>query len=138
LKYARVGRAFLTRRLGAVLPSGVPETVCFTPEALLPTRRVLVADPDEIVVFIASHILSRYDFAVVTATSSAALANEPDGFHAIVVSAAIVAELPKRFDPSRTVILGEAIEGFKPFARLRKPLELDQLVTTVTACANRR
>ena len=41
-------------------------------------------------------------------------------------------------DPSHTVILGGGVKGFKPFARLRKPLELDQLVTAVSACANRR
>src|SRR5207249_762787 len=102
------------------------------------TKRVLVIDPDEIVAFIASHILSRYDFAVVTATSAAAVAAQSNGFDAIVVSDALAAEMVGRFDPSHTVVLGNAVDGFKPFARLRKPLELDQLVTTVTACVNRR
>ena len=36
------------------------------------------------------------------------------------------------------IILGDGVKSLKPFARLRKPLELDQLVRTVTACANNR
>jgi CheY-like chemotaxis protein len=113
-----------------------------TPEALLrsqaPSKRVLVVDPDEIVTFIASHILSRYDFAVQTATSAAALSTGCDGFDAVVVSGQIAAELASALDMSRVIILGDSVNGFQPFARLRKPLELDQLVRTVTACANNR
>ena len=105
------------------------------PEA--PTKRVLVVDADEIVAFIASHILSRYDFAVQTATSAAALSNGHNAFDAIVVSGEIAAELGS-LDLSRVVVLGDGVNGLKPFARLRKPLELDQLVRTVTACANNR
>ena len=103
-----------------------------------PTKRVLVADADEIVAFIASHILSRYDFAVQTVTSAAALCAGCDGFDAMVVSGELAAELDGTFDMSRVILLGEEVNGFKPYARLRKPLELDQLVAAVTACANRR
>jgi CheY-like chemotaxis protein len=99
---------------------------------------VLVADADEIVAFIASHILSRYDFTVVTATSADALAAGRNGFDAVVVSDTIAAQAASALDPSRTVILGASVPGFKAFARLRKPLEIDQLVKTVNACANRR
>lgn len=103
-----------------------------------PTRRVLVAERDEIVAFIASHILSRYDFHVETVTSADALAARSDGYDAVVVSDLIAAEASSALDPARTVVLGDSVDGFKAFARLRKPLELDQLVKTVNACANRR
>jgi CheY-like chemotaxis protein len=99
---------------------------------------VLVADTDEIVAFIASHILSRYDFAVQTVTSADALAHGCNGWDAVVVSDTIAAQVAPSLDPARTVLLGKSIDGFKAFARLRKPLELDQLVGIVTACANRR
>jgi len=99
---------------------------------------VLVADADEIVAFIASHILSQYDFAVRTVTSADALARGYDGFDAVVVSDAIAAKVANALDPARTVLLGASVEGLKPFARVRKPLELDQLVSAVTACTNRR
>ena len=101
-------------------------------------KRVLVADADEIVAFIASHILSRYDFAVQTVTTADALAHGNDGFDAIVVADAIAAQMADALNPARTVLLGGSIEGLEPFARVRKPLELDQLVAAVTACANRR
>lgn len=104
----------------------------------VPTRRVLVADADEIVAFIASHILSRYDFAVVTTTSAHALAHGSDGYDAVVVSAELAKEVDGALDPKRVIVLGDGVQGLKPFARLRKPLELDQLVAAVTACANRR
>ena len=104
----------------------------------VPTRRVLVADADEIVAFIASHILSRYDFAVKTANGPDALAPGYDGYDAVVVSSEIAGQTLALLDPSRTVLLGDPVTGLRPFAQLRKPLELDHLVATVTACANRR
>ncbi len=103
-----------------------------------PTKRVLVVERDEIVAFIASHILSRYDFAVQTANSADALTRGYDGFDAVVVSSDIALQTLDGLDPARTVILGDGVKGLKPFAHLRKPLELDQLVATVSACANRR
>jgi hypothetical protein len=57
---------------------------------------------------------------------------------AVVVSDAIAAEVAGALDASRAIILGESVPGFKAFARLRKPLELDLLVATVGACTNRR
>ena len=73
------------------------------------------------------------------ATNTAgALSTGPDGFDAIVVSDQIAAELASSLEMSRVVILGDGVNGLKPFAHLRKPLELDQLVRTVTACANNR
>jgi CheY-like chemotaxis protein len=104
----------------------------------VPRKRVLVADPDEVVAFIASHILSRYDFAVQTVTSAAALSPGGDGFEAMVVSDSIAAQVKHALDPSRVIVLGEGVEGLKPFARLRKPLEIGQLVAAVNACVNRR
>lgn len=104
----------------------------------VPARRVLVADGDEIVAFIASHILTRYEFAVVTTTSAAALTHGPDGYDAVVVSVELASQAAGALDGARTILLGDNVPGLKPFARLRKPLELDQLVATVTACANRR
>jgi hypothetical protein len=93
---------------------------------------------DEIVAFIAAHILSRYDFAVQTANSADALMSGHDGFDTVVVGSDIAVHTLGRLDPARTVVLGDGVNGLKPFAQLRKPLELDQLVATVTACANRR
>ena len=102
------------------------------------SKRVLVVERDEIVAFIASHILGRYDFAVTTANSAEALAAGYDGFDAVVVSSEIAGQTLALLDPSRTVLLGDEVNGLKPFAQLRKPLELDQLLATVTACSNRR
>ena len=103
-----------------------------------PHKRVLVVDDDEIVAFIASHTLGRYNFAVQTATSAAALRGGCDGYDAVVVSSEIAREVTASLDGARTVILGDGVPGLTAFARLRKPVELDQLVTAVTACANRR
>jgi DNA-binding response OmpR family regulator len=104
----------------------------------LPLKRVLVADTDEVVAFIASHILGRYDFAVDTVTSAGDFIARGNHYDAVVVSDAIAAEVAATLDASRAVILGESVPGFKAFARLRKPLELDLLVATVGACAHRR
>lgn len=104
----------------------------------IPRKRVLVADADEVVAFIASHILGRYEFDVDTVTCARDLIARGDGYDAVVVSDAIAAEVAETLDTSRAVILGDRVPGFKAFARLRKPLELDLLVATVGACAHRR
>lgn len=104
----------------------------------VPPKKVLVADEDEIVAFIASHILSRYEFAVVTTTSAMAVAQDRDGYDAVVVSAGIAAKAAHALTPAHTIVLGDEVHGLEPFARLRKPLELGELVAAVTACANRR
>lgn len=104
----------------------------------LPRKRVLVADTDEVVAFIASHILGRYEFQVDTVTSTGDFIARGNHYDAVVVSDAIAAELAEALDASRAVILGDRVPGFKAFARLRKPLELDLLVATVGACAHRR
>ena len=104
----------------------------------VPVKRVLVVERDEIVAFIASHVLGRYDFAVQTATNPDALAPGCDGFDTVVVSSDIARQTLHLIDPARTVLLGDAVNGLRPFAQLRKPLELGELVATVTACANRR
>ena len=103
-----------------------------------PTRKVLVADADEIVAFIASHILSRYDFAVDTFRSAAEIVKHRNGYDAIVVSDAIAAELGGALDPSHAIVLGDDVGGFTPYARLRKPLELDRLVAAVSTLTGRR
>ena len=104
----------------------------------VPSKKVLVADEDEIVAFIASHVLSRYDFAVVTTTSAQAVAEDRDGYDAVVVSAGIAAKVGKALPAAHTIVVGDDVHGIEPFARLRKPLELGELVAAVTACANRR
>ena len=104
----------------------------------VPRKRVLVADGDEIVAFIASHILSRYDFAVDTVSSAADLRARGNGYDAMVISDRLATELGAEFDPAHSVILGDSVPGVKAFARLRKPLELDLLVAAVSACANGR
>jgi DNA-binding response OmpR family regulator len=104
----------------------------------VPRKRVLVADADEVVAFIASHILARYEFDVDTVTCAAEFIGHRNGYDAVVVSDAIATEVVRSLDPSRAVILGDSVPGFKAFARLRKPLELDLLVATVGACAHRR
>lgn len=103
-----------------------------------PRKRVLVADADEVVAFITSHILGRYEFAVDTVTCARDFVSRGNHYDAVVVSDAIAAEVAENLDASRAVILGERVPGFKAFARLRKPLELDLLVATVGACAHRR
>lgn len=104
----------------------------------VPARKVLVADEDEVVAFIASHILSRYEFVVVTTTSAQAVAEDRDGYAAVIVSDGIAARVASTLAGAHTILLGEEVAGLKPFARLRKPVELGELVATVTACANRR
>ena len=101
-------------------------------------KRVLVADADEVVAFIASHILSRYEFDVDTVTCSGDFIARGNHYDAVVVSDAIAAEVAGMLDAERAVILGDPVPGFKAFARLRKPLELDLLVATVGAVAHRR
>ena len=104
----------------------------------VPRKRVLVADVDEIVAFIATHILTRYDVAVDTVTNAADLRARNNGYDAIVVSDALADELGAALDPAHAIVLGDALPGLKPFAQLRKPIELDLLVTAVRACAGRR
>jgi len=105
----------------------------------IPRKRVLVADSDEIVAFIASHILTRYDFAVDTVGSAEAFRAQGNSYDAVVVSAGLAAELGQDdFDVSRAIVIGDGVDAAKAFAHLRKPLELDLLVTTVSACAGRR
>ncbi|MEK6374434.1 MAG: hypothetical protein AABO58_17250 [Acidobacteriota bacterium] len=104
----------------------------------IPRKRVLVADADEVVAFIASHILARYEFDVDTVTCAGDLIARGNSYDAVVVSDAIAAEVAGSLDPARAVIIGDSVPGFKAFARLRKPLELDLLVATVGACAHRR
>jgi len=104
----------------------------------VPHKRVLVADSDEIVAFIASHILTRYEFAVDTVTTAAELHARVNGYDAIVISDAMVAELGEKLNPQHAIILGDGKTPIQPFAQLRKPLELDLLVTAVRACAGRR
>ena len=104
----------------------------------IPARKVLVADEDEIVAFIASHILSRYEFVVVTTTSAQAVAEDRDGYDAVVVSAGIATKVANTLPAGHTIVIGDEVHGLEPFARLRKPVELGELVAAVTACANRR
>ncbi len=106
--------------------------------AEVPPKRVLVAESDEIIAFIAAHILTRYDFSVDTVTSAAGLRARNDGYDAVLVSDKLAIELDGDLDLSRAIILGDGVPGRKAFARLRKPLEIDLLVTAVSACASRR
>ena len=101
-------------------------------------KRVLVADRDPVVAFIASHILSRSAFHVDTVTSAAEFLARGDGYDAVVISDSLVPHVRSAFDPDRAVILGDAVPGMKAYARLPKPLELEVLVSTVGACASRR
>ena len=103
----------------------------------VPRKRVLVAEPDAIVAFIASHVLTRYDYAVDTVTTPDRLGASAHGYDCILLSGALAASAPK-LDPSRVILLGDSVDGFKAFARLRKPLELDLLADTVNACVHHR
>jgi CheY-like chemotaxis protein len=104
-------------------------------------KRVLVADSDEIVAFIASYILSRYEFSVDTVTSAADLRASGDGYDAVVIADSLAGELDHSFHQEyarRAIILGDGLPNVRAFARLPKPIELDLLVTAVSACAGRR
>jgi len=103
-------------------------------------KRILVAETDEIVLFITSHVLDRYDYWIETFRRADHVADALDGghYHAIVVGDTLARndrlrpELERR--ASHVVILGQQVDGLRPFATLRKPLELDLLVATVRAC----
>ncbi len=101
-------------------------------------KKILVGDADPIVAVITSHILTRDGFAVDTVHCTCGLRKrlETDRYHAIVLSDAFATELASALDPARVVLLGDSIPPFKPFVRLRKPVELDLVSTTVRACAN--
>ena len=103
-----------------------------------PQKKILVADADEIVAIITSHILTRVGYSVDLARS-AGDARERLAQHryaAVAVSDQIAAELNGTLDHSRLILLGDSVRGLKAYVRLRKPLELDLLVTTVNACVH--
>jgi len=100
-------------------------------------RRVLVADVDEIVVALISHILHRQGYVVDVALSltdaTASLARSR--YDAVIVDAKLcdaVAAFPDRL--ARTILLGPPESDSPVFATLPKPIEFGSLVETVAAC----
>ena len=101
------------------------------------TKRILVADADEIVVALVSHILHRQGYTVDVALSidDAAARLQKAAYDAIVIEAKLCPALdafPDRL--SRTILLGKPESDPAVFAVLPKPVEFSSLVDTVVAC----
>ena len=100
-------------------------------------KRILVADPDAIVVALISHILHRQGYTVDVALSiddaTARLRNS--AYDAIVIETKLWPALdafPDRI--SRTILLGKPKVDPPVFAVVSKPVEFSSLVETVAAC----
>jgi len=116
----------------------VPGNVCFTdPEALLPTRRVLVVDPDEIVAFI--HPTSS---AAMTLRWSLPPAPPRSGtvqrLRRHLVSDALAAEMPAGSTPCTRSSWATRSDGFQTLRPPAQAARARPARDTVTACVNRR
>ena len=99
-------------------------------------RKVLIADPDEIVVALISHILHRQGYVVDVAlsVSDAAWCLQHKMHDAIVIDSKLLCALDSFRDRlGRTIILGDG-DHADMHAVLRKPVEFGSLVETVAAC----
>jgi DNA-binding NtrC family response regulator len=105
----------------------------------LQRKRVVVIESDDIVLALALHVLKRQGFDVDTASDAAAaralLARKPD---IVVADARLVEPLRDALAPiARHLIItgrdGEISDA--ACAVIRKPIEVDVLVSTVARCA---
>jgi CheY-like chemotaxis protein len=99
-------------------------------------QRVLVADRDEIVAALVSHILHRqgYSVDIALAADEAASRLAATQYAALLVDSKLAPDLAE-FSPSRTIILSDPGAPDPPaFATIRKPIEFALLVETVAAC----
>lgn len=104
-----------------------------------PRKRVVVIEPDDIVLALILHVLKRQGFDVDTADEPVAarplLAKVPD---VVVADGGSVPALADLLEPLRTrlIITGHAdVLGDVACAVVRKPLEVELLLDTVRRCA---
>jgi DNA-binding NarL/FixJ family response regulator len=101
-------------------------------------RKILVADSDEIVLALISHILTRQGFLVETALTAdeAAERLRAERFEAVLLDvkfSKVMASWPDA--PTRGILLGAAPgAALRVRATLEKPLEFGALLDAVVAC----
>lgn len=101
-------------------------------------RKILVADGDEIVVALISHLLHRQGYVVQTASTAdeAATRLRADQYAVILLDAAFERALQPRLAP-RTILLSPKPTDtcLSVHAIILKPIELQALIDTVNRCA---
>jgi len=102
------------------------------------SRKVLVADLDEVVAALISHILSRQGYSVdvaLTAQTAAACLSQWE-YGAILLDSRLISALDGFSDrTSRTILLSPSVSSDLPVrAVLQKPVELALLIDTVAEC----
>jgi len=102
------------------------------------SRKVLVADLDEVVAALISHILSRQGYSVdvaLTAQTAAACLSQRE-YGAILLDSRLISALDGFSDrTSRTILLSPSVSSDLPVrAVLQKPVELALLIHTVDEC----
>ena len=101
-------------------------------------RKVLVADTDEVVVALISHILSRQGYSVdvaLNAQTAAACLSQWE-YVAILLDSRLISALDGFSDQiSRTILLSPSVSSDLPVhAVLQKPVEFALLIDTVAEC----
>jgi len=106
--------------------------------SLSPSPKVLVADTDEIVVALISHILSRqgYSVDVALAADSAAKQLSAREYAAILIDSKLISALDGFRDrAARTILLSANTDPDLPVhAVIQKPIDFGSLVDTVAKC----
>ena len=103
-----------------------------------PRRKILVADRDEIVVALISHLLNRQGYAVEIALTADEAAARLRGrqFDAILLDAAFERVLQPRLAPRTILLSPKPTDTSLPVhAIILKPIELQALIDTVNRCA---
>lgn len=103
------------------------------------SKKLLVAESDEIVLALVTHLLTREGYSVDVARRSDELAQKlekGDAYDAILLDARLGQAAPLQ-DPDfgrRLILLGALDAPASAFAALRKPLEFDLVIKTVESC----
>jgi DNA-binding response OmpR family regulator len=105
------------------------------------SKRVLVADRDEIVLVLTRHVLTREGYAVDVATDAAMLDDllRLNDYGSILVDVNLVGKewlhaLPPGTSDCVIAIVSEDHDSLPVKAVIRKPLELDRLAEVVSRC----
>ena len=102
-----------------------------------PRKRVLVAEADEIVLALISHILNRQGYSVEVAVSAEAASKRlvSERFDAILLDANFSSAIASsRKIAPRTILLGSTDTDLPVHAILGKPIEFATLMEAVAGC----
>ncbi len=106
--------------------------------SLSPSPKVLVADTDEIVVALISHILSRQGYSVDVALTADSAAKQLSAreYAAILIDSKLISALDGFRDrAARTILLSANTDPDLPvYAVIQKPIDFGSLVDTVAKC----